>query len=245
MRVRWWCRPPGGGGGPSLGDRPPGGGGGPYSLGWGTTRGGGGYLDPETDSYCCRTIAELLQLCQEKNSSGSIVNATSTVRNPVTGYVVRPPPKVPAQIVVATTGGSIEKNLAARGDRSDFAECRRRPKTGPGHSGRSTHRWSGRGRQPVTSSRRRWLQGKGRPSPPRPSEDGIKILWVGIYGRSRGWRGQRECALAMGREQSWSPHCWQLHRPSRRALLKPSCRRRAWWKTWARYPRWYDRPTGT
>ena len=28
--VRWWCGPPGGGGGPS-------------SLGWGTTRGGGGY----------------------------------------------------------------------------------------------------------------------------------------------------------------------------------------------------------
>ena len=35
-------RPPGGGGGPSLGKRPPGGGGGPSSLGWGTTRVGGG-----------------------------------------------------------------------------------------------------------------------------------------------------------------------------------------------------------
>ena len=37
-------RSPGGGGGPSLGDRPPGGGGGPSSLGWGTTRGGGGTI---------------------------------------------------------------------------------------------------------------------------------------------------------------------------------------------------------
>ena len=42
VRVRWWCGPPGGVGGPSLGNRPPGGGGGPSSLGWGTTRGGGG-----------------------------------------------------------------------------------------------------------------------------------------------------------------------------------------------------------
>ena len=41
VHVRWWCGPPGGGGGPSLGNRPPGGGGGPSSLGWGTTRGGG------------------------------------------------------------------------------------------------------------------------------------------------------------------------------------------------------------
>ena len=39
VRVRWGCGPPGGGGGPSLGDHPPGGGGGPSSLGWGTTRG--------------------------------------------------------------------------------------------------------------------------------------------------------------------------------------------------------------
>ena len=40
VRVRRDCGPPGGGGGPSLGDRPPGGGGGPSSLGWGRTRGG-------------------------------------------------------------------------------------------------------------------------------------------------------------------------------------------------------------
>ena len=36
--------PQGGGGGPSLGDHPPGRGGGPSSLGWGTTKGGGGYV---------------------------------------------------------------------------------------------------------------------------------------------------------------------------------------------------------
>ena len=42
VRVRWWCGPPGGGGGPSLGNHPPGGGGGPSSLGWGTTKGGEG-----------------------------------------------------------------------------------------------------------------------------------------------------------------------------------------------------------
>ena len=41
--LLWGCGPPGGGGGPSLGDHPLGGGGGPSSLGWGTTRGGGGY----------------------------------------------------------------------------------------------------------------------------------------------------------------------------------------------------------
>ena len=44
VRVRWWCGPPGGAGGPSLGNRPLGGGGGPSSLGWGTTRGGGGLI---------------------------------------------------------------------------------------------------------------------------------------------------------------------------------------------------------
>ena len=44
VRVRWYYGPPGGGGGPSLGDRPPGGGGGPSSLGWGRTRGGGGLV---------------------------------------------------------------------------------------------------------------------------------------------------------------------------------------------------------
>ena len=43
--LPWGCGPPGGGGGPSLGDHPPGGGGGPSSLGWGTTRGGEGTLD--------------------------------------------------------------------------------------------------------------------------------------------------------------------------------------------------------
>ena len=40
VRVRRYHGPPGGGGGPSLGDRPPWGGGGPSSLGWGRTRGG-------------------------------------------------------------------------------------------------------------------------------------------------------------------------------------------------------------
>ena len=40
VRVRRYYGPPGGGGGPSLGDRPPGGDGGPSSLGWGRTRGG-------------------------------------------------------------------------------------------------------------------------------------------------------------------------------------------------------------
>ena len=42
VRLRRYYGPPGGGRGPSLGDRPPGGGGGPSSLGWGRT-GGGGY----------------------------------------------------------------------------------------------------------------------------------------------------------------------------------------------------------
>ena len=46
VRVRRYYGPPGGGGGPSLGDRPPGGGGGPSSLGWGRTRGGEGYYGP-------------------------------------------------------------------------------------------------------------------------------------------------------------------------------------------------------
>ena len=59
----------------------------------------------------------------------------------------------------------------------------------------STHSWSGRGRQPATSSKR--LLGTGRLSPVQPSEDGTKILWMGVYGESKGLRGPRGCALAM------------------------------------------------
>ena len=42
VHVRRYYGPPGGCGGPSLGDRPLGGGGGLSSLGWGRTRGGEG-----------------------------------------------------------------------------------------------------------------------------------------------------------------------------------------------------------
>ena len=179
-----------------------------------------------------------------RSSSGSMASATSRARNQATGYVAKGRPKAPAQTVVAITSGSTERSLAARGDRSDFAGYSRRPRTEPRHSGRST-RWSGRGRKLETSSRRCWMQGMGQPSPPRPSGDGTKMLWMAIYGRSKGWREWNECGLAMGREQSWSPDCWRLRRlTSRRALLRPSCWRHAWWKKWARCPQWYDRPTG-
>ena len=66
VHVRWWCGPPGGGGGPSLGNRPPGGGGGPSSLGWGTTRGGEGTKDAELCSpgyfFFSLSAASLLML---------------------------------------------------------------------------------------------------------------------------------------------------------------------------------------
>ena len=57
MRVRW-CGPPrgGGGGGASLGDRPPGGGGGPSSLGWGTTRWGGGDKGSTGEVVPCKIL---------------------------------------------------------------------------------------------------------------------------------------------------------------------------------------------
>ena len=53
--------PPGGDGGPSLGNRPPGGGGGPCSLGWGRTRGGGGYSESLRQTEGCLCTIVVLQ----------------------------------------------------------------------------------------------------------------------------------------------------------------------------------------
>ena len=76
-----------------------------------------------------------------RSVSRSMQSATSRAKSPATGYVLSPPPppKVPARIVVATTGGSIETSLAARVDRSDFVVCRRRPRIKRGHGRRSAH----------------------------------------------------------------------------------------------------------
>ena len=134
-----------------------------------------------------------------------MANAISRARNQAIGYVAKDLQKAPAQTAVAITSGLIGRSLDARVDRSDFAECKRRPGTKPSRHRRGTHRGSGHGRRLVTSSRRRWMRGMGQPSPPRHSEDGSKIRWRGICGTSKDWHKQSECDLETGHEQSWSP----------------------------------------
>ena len=131
------------------------------------------------------------------SSSGLMASAPSRAKNQAIGYVAKGRPKTPAQMS-DITGGSIERSLAARGDKIDFAGCRRRPRTEPGHSGRSTQRWSARGRKFVASSRRRWMRGTGKPSPPRLSGDSARILWMAICGTSKGCHDRRGAESSLG-----------------------------------------------
>ena len=119
------------------------------------------------------------------SSNGSMGSATSRARSRATGYAAKDCQKVPTQTVEATTGGSIETSSAAKADRSDFAGSRRSAKMRRGRRQRGTHRASGTGRLLVTSSRRRWMRGMGRLSPPLRSEDGsVPHASVNPYSRA-------------------------------------------------------------
>ena len=173
-----------------------------------------------------------------RSSSGLTASVTSREKKQETGCAAKGRPKVPAQTVEDLTGGSTGRSSGAKDVRNDFDECKRMPRSRPGHDRTGNQRWTGRGRAPVTSYRKRWRQGTGQISLPLSSGDGTKIHWVAICGRSKDWPGQSACDQATGRERFWSAGCWTSRRlTSRRARRRPCCRLHAWWIKWAGCPR--------